>query len=75
VVAPLRAACSRQRSSPWLLVALAGSCARRDLLGVTSIVRTLGLAERCYDRPPDFFHSPPTPPSSPCRWPDASRGI
>jgi len=72
VVAPLRAACSRQRSSPWLLVALAGSCARRDLLGVTSIVRTLGLAERCYDRPPDFFHSPPTPPSSPCRWPDAS---
>ena len=58
VVAPLRAACSRQRSFLWLLVALAGICARRDLLGVTSIVRTLGLAERCYDRLLDFFHSP-----------------
>jgi len=32
VVAPLRAACSRQRSLLWLLVALAGICARRDLL-------------------------------------------
>ena len=58
VVAPLRAACSRQRSFLWLLVALAGICARRDLLGVTSIVRTLGLAARCYDRLLDFFHSP-----------------
>jgi len=58
VVAPLRAACSRQRSFLWLLVALAGICARRDLLGVTSIVRTLGLVERCYDRLLDFFHSP-----------------
>jgi DDE superfamily endonuclease len=58
VVAPLRAACSRQRSFLWLLVALAGLCARRDLLGVTSIVRTLGLAAHCYDRLLDFFHSP-----------------
>jgi len=58
VVAPLRAACSRQRSFLWLLVALAGICARRDLLGVTSIVRTLGLTARCHDRLLDFFHSP-----------------
>ena len=58
VVAPLRAACSRTRSFLWLLAALAGLCARNDLLGVTSIVRTLGLAQRCYDRLLDFFHSP-----------------
>ena len=58
VVAPLRAACSRNRTFLWLLVALAGMCARSDLLGVTSIVRTLGLAARCYDRLLDFFHSP-----------------
>ena len=56
VVAPLRAACSRHRTFLWLLVALAGVCARRDLLGVTSIVRTLGLAARCYDRLLNFFH-------------------
>ena len=58
VVAPLRAACSRHRTFLWLLAALAGICARGDLLGVTSIVRTLGLAARCYDRLLDFFHSP-----------------
>src|SRR5258706_1654298 len=58
VAALLRASGSRQRSFLWLLVAVAGICARRDLLGVTSIVRTLGLAERCYDRLLDFFHSP-----------------
>ena len=58
VAAPLRAACSRHRTFLWLLVALAGICARGDLLGVTSIVRTLGLAAHCYDRLLDFFHSP-----------------
>jgi hypothetical protein len=58
MVAPLRLACARQRSFLWLLVSLAGLCAREDLLGVSSIVRTLGLAPRCYDRLLDFFHSP-----------------
>jgi len=58
VVAPLRPACSRYRTFLWLLAALAGICARHDLWGVTSIVRTLGLAARCYDRLLDFFHSP-----------------
>ena len=32
--------------------------ARKDLLGVTSIVRALGLKPACYDRLLDFFHSP-----------------
>lgn len=58
LVAPLRATCTRQRSFLWLVAALAGYSARADLLGVTSIVRTLGLAPRCYDRLLDFFHSP-----------------
>jgi hypothetical protein len=57
VLAPLRPACSRTRSFLWLLVALAGLCARADLLGVTSIVRSLGLAPRCYYRLLHFFHS------------------
>jgi len=43
VVAPLRAACSRQRSFLWLLVALAGICVRRDLLGVTSLSRRAAM--------------------------------
>ena len=41
----------------WMLVMLAGFCVREDLLGVTSIVRALGLHAMCYDRMLDFFHS------------------
>lgn len=58
VIEPLRAVCARQRSFLWLAVATAGICARGDLMGVSSIVRALGLAGRCYDRLLDFFHSP-----------------
>src|SRR6266853_2044133 len=36
---------------------LAGMTVRKDLLGVTSIVRALGLEPACYDRLLDFFHS------------------
>ena len=32
-------------------------CVRGDLLGVTSLVRALGLQERCYDRLLGLFHS------------------
>jgi hypothetical protein len=41
-----------------MIVCLAGMTVRTDLLGVTSIVRTLGLLPRCYDRLLDFLHSP-----------------
>jgi hypothetical protein len=37
---------------------LAGMTVRGDLMGVTSIVRALGLLPACYDRLLDFFHSP-----------------
>lgn len=56
-VEPLREACSRSHSFLWLATALAGTCTRSDLLGVSSIMRALGLVERCYDRLLDFFHS------------------
>jgi len=68
-VEPLRAACSRSRSFLWLLAALAGISIRSDLLGVTSIVRALGLGGHCYDRLLDFFHSKAVDPDALCqRW-------
>lgn len=66
-VEPLRAACSRSRSFLWLLAALAGVSIRSDLLGVTSIVRALGLGGHCYDRLLDFFHSKAVDPDALCR--------
>lgn len=53
----LRGACSRTRTFMWLIVCLAGMTVRVDILGVTSIVRALGLKPACYDRLLDFFHS------------------
>ena len=57
VVRQLRPACTRHRTFLWLAVCLAGMSVRTDLLGVTSIVRALGLKAECYDRILDFFHS------------------
>ncbi len=54
----LRGACSRTRTFMWMIVCLAGMTVRVDILGVTSIVRALGLKPACYDRILDFFHSP-----------------
>lgn len=54
----LRGACARTRSFLWMIVCLAGMTIRTDLLGVTSIVRALGLLPECYDRILDFLHSP-----------------
>ena len=66
-VAPLRPACSRLRSFLWLLTALAGISIRSDLLGVTSVIRALGLGAQCYDRLLDFFHSKAVDPDALCR--------
>jgi len=57
-VCELRPACARTRTFLWMAVCLAGMTIRKDLLGVTSIVRALGLQPICYDRLLDFFHSP-----------------
>jgi hypothetical protein len=58
LVGELRSACSRKRSFLWMTLCLAGMTLRKDLMGVTSIVRALGLRPACYDRLLDFFHSP-----------------
>ena len=58
LVSQLRNTCSRTRTFFWLAICLAGMTIRVDLLGVTSIVRALGLKPACYDRILDFFHSP-----------------
>lgn len=53
----LRPACSRLRSFLWFASSLAGMTVRSDLHGVTSIIRSLGLEEKYYDRLLDFFRS------------------
>ncbi len=54
----LRPACARTRTFLWMVTCLAGMTIRTELMGVTSIVRALGLMPICYDRILDFFHSP-----------------
>jgi hypothetical protein len=58
LVCELRSACARTRTFLWMALCLAGLTTRRELAGVTSIVRALGLVPACYDRLLDFFHSP-----------------
>ena len=57
LVCELRSACARTRTFLWMSLCLMGMTTRKDLLGVTSIVRALGLEPACYDRLLDFFHS------------------
>ncbi|HEY8670929.1 MAG TPA: transposase, partial [Terriglobales bacterium] len=57
LVCELRPACARIRTFLWMSLCLAGMTTRKDLQGVTSIVRSLGLEPACYDRLLDFFHS------------------
>jgi len=52
----LRPACARMRTFLWFVTCLAVMTIRGDLLGVTSIVRALGLKGICYDRILDFYH-------------------
>ena len=58
LVRQLRGACARTRTFLWMVVCLMGMTVRTDLMGVSSIVRALGLVPSCYDRILDFFHSP-----------------
>ena len=58
LVCELRSACARTRTFLWMGVCLAGMTTRKDLMGVTSLVRALGLKPEYYDRLLDFFHSP-----------------
>jgi len=58
IVKLFRPACARFRTFLWLSTCLAGMTARKDLLGVSSIMRSLGLKALYYDRLLDFYHSP-----------------
>jgi hypothetical protein len=53
----LRPAFSRLRTFMWFAVCVAGLTIRTDKLGVTSVVRALGLQEKCYGALLDSFHS------------------
>lgn len=57
VVGQLRPACSRFRTFLWMGASLAGMTVRVDLMGVTSLVRALGLKKGCYERMLALFHS------------------
>jgi len=53
----LRSGCTRLRTFLWFATCVAGLTVRTDLLGVTSIVRALGLHGRFYGNLLDNFHS------------------
>ena len=58
MVKQLRPACTRLRTFLWMATCLAGMTVRKDLLGVSSIIRALGLKGLYYDRILDFYHTP-----------------
>ena len=53
----LRPAFSRLRTFLWFATCVKGLTVRSDLLGVTSIIRALGLHEKFYDNLLENFHS------------------
>lgn len=57
LVQKLRPSCKRTRTFFWMISVLIGITIRSDLLGVTSIIRALGIRNIYYDRILDFFHS------------------
>lgn len=53
----LRPACSRGVIFMWLILALAAMSVKTEHLGVTSLVRAIGLKQKCYEQFRHFFHS------------------
>lgn len=53
----LRPAFSRGSTFLWFCVSTIGFATRIDFLGVTSLIRSLGLHPKCYKNLLDFFHS------------------
>ncbi|MEG0152317.1 hypothetical protein [Niameybacter sp.] len=48
---------TRQASFNWFVVIIIGLMLRSDILGLTSIIRDLGLAPKHYESILHFFHS------------------
>ncbi len=53
----LRPACSRGRTFMWLALCLVSMSTRTECLGVTSLIRAIGLKEKCYYRFLHVFHT------------------
>ena len=54
----LRPGFSRLKTFLWFTTCVAGMTIRSDLLGVTSIIRALGLDDKYYDNLLNTFHNP-----------------
>jgi hypothetical protein len=48
---------SRKAAFGWFVTVIVGFMLRSDQLGVTSVIRDLSLAPRCYEPLIHFFHS------------------
>lgn len=57
IVWQMRPAFARHRSFLWFVVCLIGITIRADIIGVTSIIRAVGIKATYYDRILDLFHS------------------
>lgn len=57
LILQLKSAFSRKRTFLWFALCIAGITVRKDLAGVSSVVRSLGLRDSFYDRLLDCFHS------------------
>ena len=56
-ISSLRTAFSRESTFAWFVVAVACMCIGTDHMGITGMVRTLGLSPSCYHLLLNFFHS------------------
>jgi len=55
----LKTCCSRNRTFLWMVVFLMAVTVRcGDIVGMSAVIRALGLEPYCYDRLLDFIHSP-----------------
>ena len=57
LVNQLRPAFSRERTFLWFALTVSGFCCRIDLMGVTSVIRAIGLQSSCYSSLLRMFHS------------------
>lgn len=56
-VQKIRPSCANYRTFLWMIAVLAAFSMRREIVGVTSFIRCLGLEGRCYHLLLHFFHS------------------
>ncbi len=57
IIKEFRPVFSRKKTFLWFVVVMIGFSIRRDLMGVTSFIRALGIKQECYDRILGFFNS------------------